>query len=181
MPAADPERPTPAPAPRGPDRRRRPTRPWDVFFHPARRRGYRREGDETRHPIVDRHGPRLFIAILALLMLTLLDGLLTLVLIDSHRDEANPVMARLIAHHGAFGFVLGKYALTAACVPPLVIWKSRRLFGTPLRVKHLVPVFVGLYLLLTTCQFWVITSPHGPQRVVAGLAADGYAGPPLRH
>ena len=114
---------------RGPDRRRRPTRFWDVLWTPGRRRWHRRDEDATRHPVVDRHGTRMFLLVMALLILTLVDGALTLQLVDSHHDEANPLMAMLL-ERGAGWFLLGKYALTAACVPWLVLWKNHRLFGT---------------------------------------------------
>jgi hypothetical protein len=149
---------------RGPDRRRRPTRPWDVLFTPGRRRWNRRAEDRDRYEIVDRHGPRMFLLIMALLVLTLVDGGLTLLLIDSHRDEANPLMARLL-QRGAMWFIVGKYALTAAAVPWLVLWKDHRLFRSPVRVKHLLPVFVGLYLALTGCQAWALADPQGPSRL----------------
>ncbi len=101
--------------------------------------------------------------VVSLLLLTIADGLLTLLLIDSHREEYNPVMAYLIKMDG-FWFILGKYALTAACVPALVIWKNHRLFGTPFKVKYLIPLFVALYTALTTAQVWAVACPHGPKR-----------------
>jgi hypothetical protein len=155
--------------PRGPDRRQRPTRPRDVLFTPARRRWNRRAEDAARHHVLDQHGTRLFLLAMALLVLTLADGALTLLLIDSHHDEANPLMARLLAR-GAAWFLVGKYALTAACLPWLILWKDHRLFDTPFRVKYLLPIFIGLYLVLTGCQVWALADPHAPQRVVTALA-----------
>lgn len=157
--------PTPSDRRESPDRRRRPTRPWDVLFTPARRRWNRRAGDVTRHIVVDRHGPALFFFAVALLLLTLADGLLTLLLIRSHHDELNPVMARLL-QLGSLWFMLGKYAMTAAALPLLIIWKNHRMFGTRFRVKYLVPVFVGMYLVLTTCQVWAVQDPHGLARAL---------------
>jgi hypothetical protein len=107
---------------------------------------------------------------MALLVLTLVDGVLTLRLVDSHHGEANPLMAHLM-RRGAAWFLIGKYVLTAAMVPWLVIWKNHRMFGTRVRVKHLIPMLVGLYVLLTGLQVWAIADPHGPRRAAAWLAA----------
>jgi hypothetical protein len=159
---------SPRPQPSRSDRRHRPTRAWDVLFTPGRRRVNRRAEDAVRYLVVDRHGPRLFLLVMALLVLTLLDGALTLLLIDSHHDEFNPVMARLL-ERGAVWFLAGKYALTAVCVPWLIIWKNHRLFGSPLKVKHLLPVLVGLYLVLTGCQLWTILDPQAPRRAATLL------------
>jgi len=109
--------------------------------------------------------------VVALLLLTIADGLLTLMLIDSHREEFNPVMAYLLKLDG-FWFVLGKYALTAACVPALVVWKNHRLFGTPFKVKYLIPLFVLLYAALTTAQVWAIGCPLGPKRQSEAMSAS---------
>jgi hypothetical protein len=152
----------------GDDRRRRPTRAWDVAQTPGRRHWHRRADDATRHPIVDRHGTRMFLLVMALLVLTLVDGALTLHLVDSHHDEANPVMAILL-RRGAGWFLLGKYALTAACVPWLVLWKNHGLFRTRFKVKYLLPVFVGLYLALTGVQAWALADPGAPRRLSLAL------------
>jgi hypothetical protein len=140
-----------------------------VLWTPARRRWNRRGEDARRHLIVDRHGAKLFVLVLALLILTLVDGGLTLLLIDTHHDEANPVMARLL-ERGALWFLVGKYTLTALGIPWLIIWKNHRLFGTCVRVKHLIPTLVGLYLVLTACQVWALVDPSAPARVAVVLS-----------
>jgi hypothetical protein len=140
-----------------------------VLFTPGRRRWCRRAEDAERHAVVDRHGPLMRTLVVAILLLTILDGLLTLLLIDSHHDEANPLMAQLLAR-GAIWFVFGKFALTALCLPPLLIWKNHRLFGTPFRVKYLIPLIVVLYLALTSVQVWFVGGPYGPRGLTAALA-----------
>jgi hypothetical protein len=144
------------------DRRRRPTRPWDILFTPGRRLYHRRAEDALRHPVLDRHGHRLRILCLAMLVLTLIDGALTLLLIESGAEEANPLMAHLLRHHGALGFLMGKYVLTAVCLPPLIVWKNHRMFRSCFRVKYLFPLFVGAYLVLTAFQLWALYWPGGP-------------------
>src|SRR5690606_22096518 len=76
---------------------------------------------------------------------------LTLILLDLCCEEANPVMAALL-RRGPMTFVVGKYVMTAVCLPLLLVFQHHRLFRTPIRVRHLFPAFVGLYLLLLAYQ-----------------------------
>lgn len=154
-----------------PDRRRRPTRAWDAFWTPAQRRRHRRAGDPGGppwHRFVDRYDGSLGVLILLLLTLTIVDGLLTMILLDRCCEEANPVMARLI-ERGPLVFVLGKYAMTAVGLPVLLLFQDHRMFGTAFRVRHLLPAFVGLYLVLLVYQVGLL-------RACAALPA---VGPPL--
>jgi Domain of unknown function (DUF5658) len=148
---------------RGPsDRRRTPTRPWDFLFTPARRRSIRRADDPASHPyhFVDRPGPSTTLWTLSLIFLTLLDGVLTLLIINDDQGEANPLMAFLI-RRGALWFILGKYALTVAALPVLLIFKNYRMFGTRVRVGHSLPVFVSLYLILTFASALALLASSG--------------------
>jgi hypothetical protein len=144
--------------PRGYDRRHRPTRPWDVLWTPGRRREVRRARDRAaaRVGFTDRHGPIALVLAIALLLLTLLDGVLTLILLDQRHEEANPVMAYLI-RRGVLSFLCGKYVLTAASLPVVLSLKNYRMFGTRFRVRALLPIFVGLYLLLAAGQVALLT------------------------
>ncbi|QDV39669.1 DUF5658 family protein [Tautonia plasticadhaerens] len=142
-------------APRAGDRRRRPTRPWDALTRPARRRQHRRAGDLGPFSFVDRYDESLGVLILMLLVLTLTDGILTMILIDLCCEEANPVMALLI-ERGPMTFILGKYLMTAVCLPVLLVFQHHRMFRTRFRVRHLFPAFVALYLLLLGYQIHLL-------------------------
>ena len=89
--------------------------------------------------------------VVSLLCLTIADGILTLELLEIHCVEANPVMACLL-DRGHLWFVIGKYVLTAAGLPLLVVCKNFRMFGTRFRVGFLIPTFVALYLVLIFYQ-----------------------------
>jgi hypothetical protein len=138
-------------------RRRRPTGPWDALWTPARRRAHRRADEDDLHGCVDRHGAGTAALAIALLLLTLADGAITLILLTDRFEEANPVMAPLV-EQGALPFLLGKYALTAAGLPVLLAFKDHRLFRTGFRVKYLLPTFVGLYLALLSYQMTLLRS-----------------------
>ncbi len=138
----------------GRDRRRKPTRPWDVLVTPARRRTLRRSRDsiETRFPFVDRHGPHDRAFSIALLLLTLLDGVLTILLLQQHCEEANPFLAWVL-ESGVGPFFAVKYGLTATGLAFFLMFREYRIFGTSLRVGHLIPCMVALYLALLIHQF----------------------------
>ena len=89
---------------------------------------------------------------LALALLTIVDGVLTLVLLDDHHfEEANPAM-RVLLHLGPTAFVVGKYALTVAGLPILLIFRRRRVFFPRLRVEHILPILVTCYMTLLIYQ-----------------------------
>ena len=153
-----PERPIHARA--GPDRRRRPTGPWDAL-RPRGRRALPRRAEERAGPyFVDRIDARSFTLAVLLLVLTIVDGAITLMLLGAGCEEINPAMDYLLGR-GPLHFLLGKYALTTAGLPFLLIFRRHTLFGTRLRVGHLLPVFVGLYLILLGYQFALIRAESG--------------------
>ncbi len=149
-----------------PDRRTRPTQPWDGLFTPARRTGYRRGEEQDRFVIVDRHDLTTVLLVVSLLLLTVLDGAITLILVNSHCEEANPLMAPLV-EWGALPFLAIKYALTACGLPVLLVYKNHRMFGSRFRVGHVLPVLVGMYLMLIAYQFTLLhvgpPRPSSPQ------------------
>ena len=138
----------------GPDRRQQPTSPWSAF-RPGGRRMQNRRTDEHGTPYyVDRFPASTFMLILALLAATILDGVLTLQLIDAGCEEINPLMSQLLSI-GVVPFLVGKYALTAAGLPLLLVFKNHFLFGTRFRVGYLLPLFVMLYLCLLGYQAYL--------------------------
>lgn len=153
-------RPDEADRRRHPDRRRQPTRAWDVFVTPGRRRAIRRaEGPGApRCPIVDRHGTGARLLVILVLVLTLADGVLTVLIVASPREELNPFLARLLAC-GPPWFFGGKYLLTALGLAVFLTLKHYRLFGTRLRVGHFIPLLAGLYLVLLAYQIALLRCP----------------------
>jgi hypothetical protein len=134
------------------DRRRRPTSPWDALRQRGRRVRARRDHERDLDHFVDRIDGRTFFLAVLLLVLTLTDGAITLLLLDAGCEEINPAMSYLLSR-GPLYFLLGKYALTTAGLPFLLIFRHFTLFRTRLRVGHLLPVFVAMYLVLLGYQF----------------------------
>ena len=145
-----------------PDRRQEPTRVWGAF-PPAGWRKRARRADEHRRPyFADRFPASSFVLIIVVLILCVVDAVLTLQLLLRGNEEGNPLMAYLL-DHGMQSFLIGKYALTAAGLPLLLIFKNHYLFGTRFRVGYLLPIIVALYLLLIAYQtFLILGVPHQP-------------------
>jgi hypothetical protein len=155
------EKPTGEPR-RGEDRRHRPTSPLDAFRYGGRRCRPRRNDQRLGAFFVDRFDTVTLGMVVALLGLTLVDGLLTIELLEINSEEGNPFMHFLLAQ-GPMAFLLGKYVMTAAGIPFLVVYKNYRMFGSQFRVGYVLPMFLGLYLVLLSYQ-WVLLliGPGGP-------------------
>jgi hypothetical protein len=137
------------------DRRKRPTSPLDALRWVGRRKAPRREADRDGDYFVDRFDAATLAMIVGLLGLTLADGVLTIELLDRNSEEIDPLMAELLGR-GHHAFLCGKYVLTAAGLPFLVVFKNYRLFGSRIRTGYLFPAFIGLYLLLLSYQWTLL-------------------------
>ncbi len=79
-----------------------------------------------------------------LLLLTLLDGVFTLRLLDGGATEENPLMAYSLSR-GVSVFVITKYLLTVPSVGVLLIHKNFAVLHPRFRVKWIVLAFLGVY------------------------------------
>jgi Domain of unknown function (DUF5658) len=134
------------------DRRIRPTSPMDALRPAGRRCRPRRLEERHGAHFVDRFHAGTLALVVALLGLTIADGVLTIELINLNSEEANPVMAHLL-RQGESAFLAGKYILTAAGLPFLVVYQHYPLCRSRFRVGWLLPVFVALYLVLLFHQW----------------------------
>jgi hypothetical protein len=140
------------------DRRQRPTGLWSAWRPGGRRRRLRREAESREAHFVDLIDPATFVLAILLLVLTLIDGAVTLILLETGCEEVNPAMDYLL-HLGPLAFLMGKYVLTTACLPFLLIFRHFPLFQTRFRVGYLLPIFVGMYLILLGYQIVLMSSP----------------------
>lgn len=134
-----------------PDRRREPTGPWGALPPAGQRMACRRAGEHRRPYFVDRFSPAMFVFVLMVLAASIVDAVLTMQLIEAGAAEINPLMDRLL-DHGILPFLLGKYVLTVAGLPLLLIFKNYYLFGTRFRVGYLIPAIVMMYAVLIGYQ-----------------------------
>jgi hypothetical protein len=141
------------------DRRGRPTSPMDALRSGGRRCRPRREHERQGVYFVDRFYVVTLALIVALLGLTVVDGVLTIELIRLNSEEANPLMAHFL-RQGDLPFLMVKYIMTAVGLPFLVVYQHYPLLRTRFRVGWLLPIFVALYLVLLFHQWSLIQIGH---------------------
>lgn len=125
----------------------------------GRRERIRREEDRDKVFFFDRYHPKLFAAIAAILMLSILDALLTLVLIHKGSSELNPVMAYFLAH-GLLPFIIAKYLLTSMGVFILLIFKNIFLARAKIYAHSLFSaVIVAFAAVIVWELFLILTAP----------------------
>lgn len=129
----------------GQDRRERGIPVFKRLYFKGMRSSVRRDEDRQRVVALDHYHPSLFVGIMAVLCLSLLDALLTLILISQGARELNPVMQYYLSH-GPQVFLLVKYGLTAFSVLIIVLLKesfiTRYRIGTGM-LLHVFTAFFG--------------------------------------
>ena len=81
------------------------------------------------YPIIDWHSPRVFALVMAILMLCVADGVLTVFLISHGAVEVNPFMALFVPHYLGW-FAAIKLTLTSMGTLVLVACSRMKLFKT---------------------------------------------------
>jgi hypothetical protein len=149
------------------DRRAAPSGPWGALPPAGRRMRARRASERRRPYFVDRFSAGMFALVFLILLGSVADALLTIHLLANGAEEINPCMDRLL-RQGIFPFLVTKYALTTIGLPLLLIFKNYYLFGTGVRVGHLLPAIVVLYLLLIGYQIVIMLASAEPLLAGAG-------------
>ena len=126
----------------------------------GKRRTIRRQGDRDRHFFVDQYSPRFFFVILAIVLLSVTDGLLTLFLINHGAYETNPVMAYCLKF-GPFAFIVVKYALTSMGVLILLIFRNIVLRKIKVGVHSIFYCVIGVFMAAVAWQFYLISKAIG--------------------
>jgi hypothetical protein len=111
----------------------------------------RRAEEAARPHLVDRYDSRLVGMSVLLMTLSIADAVATLLLLNSGCEEVNPAM-KVLLDHGVGSFLAGKLALTGAGCLVLVIFHKYPLFRSAVRVGHILPILVGLYITLNAYQ-----------------------------
>ncbi|MFQ5740442.1 MAG: DUF5658 family protein [Acidobacteriota bacterium] len=133
------------------DRRNRPTNPLSRRSLLGSRQRIRRADDRKRHYYVDRYGLYSSLVFVLVLALSVADAYLTLQLVASGGEEANPVMAFFL-RFGPLPFLLVKYFVTGLSLMFILVHKEYPLGGR-LRVESLMILLLGLYAALILYEF----------------------------
>lgn len=128
----------------GKDRRKRSFNFLIRPFSPGRRRMLRRKTDRCRFFLFDYYSPKLFYAIVLVLLLSVADALLTLVLISEGAQEFNPVMAYFLTL-GPNIFLLSKYLLTSVSVVIVVLLNHIAIRRVRFLIGDLLRYFAGCF------------------------------------
>ncbi len=132
------------------DRRKVPTPIISRYtLYGGRRKIIRRNYEKGKHIFVDLYSTRLFIAVLALLLLSGFDAYMTLTLINQGSVyEANPFMAYFL-DYGIIHFTVAKLIITISCICILCLFKNVRLTRIGL------PVAIKIYILIVAYEFYI--------------------------
>mgnify|MGYP000213723603 CR=1 FL=1 len=121
----------------------------------GRRMSSRREDDSGRAIIFDRYHQNLFLAITTILVLSILDAVLTLVVIQRGASELNPVMAYFL-EYGTPTFIVAKYILTSIGVIILLIFKNVFLTKIKIYTHSLFPCVILVFLAVIAWELFLI-------------------------
>ena len=140
----------------GIDRRKRKVITLRMLAGNGRRRTIRRKEDQGRIFLVDQYCPILFIAIIAILFLSVLDGLLTLYMLDFGVYEANPIMAYLL-DIGPYTFFITKYAITIITTCGLLLLRGIVIQKFNISAQSLIYFVACLYSVVVMWQLYIVS------------------------
>lgn len=138
----------------GTDRRSGKFPPLRYLLLGGRRKAIRRSEDKKNAVYLDQYSPRTVLIIAFIVVLSLIDGFLTLHLADHGVKETNPLMA-LFLKYGIYPFLFAKLSLTSIGLICLLILNN--LYLRPFRtyVKNIFPIFIGLYSVVIIWQIYI--------------------------
>jgi hypothetical protein len=105
-----------------------------------------------------RHGSKTFAAVMTIVLLSVLDAYLTLHLVNRGAEELNPIMAYYL-EQGPLTFFAVKYLLTWAGLTVILGLKETRFFGSRIRSKSLLWLFM---IALALVVQWELVMIHFP-------------------
>jgi len=126
------------------DRRSNPSSPGSICLLGGKRKHVRRAEDAKRGYYVDLYSKRSVFIISTILIMSIIDGYLTLSLVEQGAMEANPIM-RFYLQLNTPLFLSVKYAVSYMSVFLLLIHKNFYIFKTSLSVKQVILGILGIY------------------------------------
>lgn len=140
----------------GQDRRKQPLSILKSLFFRGLRLSSRRTEDRRGIAVFDSYSTSLFISIILVLSLSLLDALLTLILLSQGAMELNPIMEYYL-RHGPEVFLIVKYGLTAFSILLIFllndVLKTRYGWGS----GTLLHVFAAVFGSVVLWQFYLLS------------------------
>ncbi len=139
----------------GKDRRSQQFPKLKYLLFSGRRAKARRREDLHHTFYFDRYSSSLFAAIVAILLLSVLDALLTLHLIGKGSTELNPVMSYFLKF-GPFVFMGAKYFLTCFGVLILLLFRNVLLKRSITHTQHLFSYIIAAFTTVIVWELYLI-------------------------
>ena len=121
----------------------------------GRRSRVRREEDWHGTFYFDRYSSNIFAAIVLILLLSILDALLTLYLIDNGSRELNPVMSYFL-QYGPYVFMGAKYFLTCAGVVILLLFRNTLRKRSVTHTRNIFSYIIGVFATVVIWELCLI-------------------------
>ncbi|MDX1707129.1 MAG: DUF5658 family protein [Desulfobacterales bacterium] len=139
----------------GDDRRTHQFPKLKYLLFSGRRANVRRKEDLHHTFYFDRYSSSLFAAIVAILLLSVLDALLTLHLISVGSTELNPVMSYFL-NYGPFVFMGAKYFLTCFGVVVLLLFRNVLRKRSITHAQNLFSYIIGAFTTVIVWELYLI-------------------------
>lgn len=138
----------------GKDRRSHDVPDIRSLFIYSRRKQIRRKGDRYKVYYFDQYGSALFAAIVFILLLSIIDALLTLFLIDCGASEINPIMAYFL-NFSPYTFMGVKYFLTSYSLIVLLIFNNVFIRKLNIYVRSIFSYTIGVFVTVIGWQLFL--------------------------
>jgi hypothetical protein len=115
----------------------------------------RRAADRQGIKFVDEYSPALMVIIILLLILSIVNGVMSLHLLDYGAQEINPIMSFCLELSPWF-FLASKFLLTSFGVMCLLVVSNSNVFDNRIRVRDFFPAMLFLYFMLTVWNSYLI-------------------------
>jgi hypothetical protein len=139
----------------GSDRRTHQFPKLKYLLFAGKRSHVRRQDDWHRAFYFDRYSSNIFAAIVAILLLSILDALLTLYLIGHGSTELNPIMSYFL-EQGPFVFMGAKYFLTCMGVVILLLFRNVLRKRSITHTRHLFSYIIGTFTTVIAWELYLI-------------------------
>ena len=125
-----------------------------LFFH-GNREKVRRQEDNTRIFWADRYSTSIFAAIVVILFFSVIDGLLTLILMAHGAEEINPLMAYLLDIEPKL-FMTVKYLLTCSSLFVFLIFRNVLLQRIKIYSTTLFSIFLCIFVSVVMWELFLL-------------------------
>ena len=126
------------------------------LFTYGRREEIRRHDDKRRIFLADRYSTTIFAAIVAILFFSVIDGLLTLILLGHGAKEINPLMAYLLEIEPLL-FMTVKYLLTCVSLVDLLIFRNVFLQKIKIYSSTLFSVIICIFVTVIIWELFLLS------------------------